>query len=72
MFVLVGERARRGCYLFCFCVTYPNCKVMGLSELHFKFGIGMFGGCQCFVPAIVQGESLQPASTRVAAINSLR
>lgn len=40
MFVPVGERARRGCYLFCFCVTYHNCKVMGLSELHFKFGSG--------------------------------
>lgn len=45
MFVPVGERARRGCYLFCFCVTYHNCKVMGLPELHFEFGIGTFGGC---------------------------
>lgn len=44
----------------------------GLSELYFKYGTGMFGGCQCFVPAIAQGESLQPASIRVAAINSLR
>lgn len=72
MFVPVGERARRGCYLFCFCVTYHNRKVMGLSELHFKFGIGAFGGCKCSTPAVAQGESLQPASTHVAAINSLR
>lgn len=72
MFVPVGERVTRGCYLFCFCVMYHNCKVMGLSEWHFRFGIGRFDGCQCFVPATAQGESLQPASTRVAAINSLR
>lgn len=72
MFVPVGERARRGCYLFCFYVTYHNCKVTGLSELYFKFGIGMFGGCQCCAPAKAWGESLQPASTRVAAINRLR
>lgn len=42
MFVPVGERVRKGCYLFHFCVTHHNCKVMGLSELHFKFGSGYF------------------------------
>jgi len=72
VFVPVGKRLRKGCCLFCFCVTYHNCKLMGLSELNFKFGIGRFGGCECSLPAIAQGESLQSASTRVAAINSLR
>lgn len=72
MFVPVGERARRGCCLFPFRATYHNCEEMELSELHFKFGMGTLGGCQCSVPAPAQGESLQPASARVAAINSLR
>lgn len=72
MFAPVGERARRGWCLFPFRAMYHNRKEMELSELHFKFGIGTLGGCRCSVPAPAQGESLQPASARVAAINSPR
>lgn len=53
----VGERARRGCCVFPFCAMYHNSEGMELSEVHFKFGMGALGGCQCSVPAPVQGES---------------